>query len=135
MQGGSEPAASGAASTPGTHLRGALPLGLVLIAIVLMYVALKHWHRTRTAPKPLRNHRKLLAEAAKATPGVSRRQMQALGGLANTAGLSSPLVAMICPSAINRLAGQIREEKQRQALRTLAESLVRAQRRQAGSVR
>ena len=111
-----------------------VPLALLVTACVLMYVALKHWHRTRTAPRPLRNHRKLLKEAARASGGVSRRQLKAFNSLATDAGLSSPLVALICPSSIGRMAGKIREDRQRVALRALAEDLVRAERKRSTRV-
>ena len=100
------------------------PVLLILIASALTYVAVKHWNRRVQTPKVLNNHAKLLKEAASAT-GVSARNLKQLDALAKGQGLSSPLVAMLCPSAVSKLAKNVRTEAERKAVMELAEHVLK----------
>ena len=98
---------------------------LGLVAFILCVVAIKHWTRRRkTTQQPLRNQRKLLKEASRKA-GVSRAQMRTLQSLAEAEGLSSPLVAVICPSVLKKLAGRAENDKQRAAVSALARQMAR----------
>ena len=105
-----------------------LPVGLAVVAIVLMVVAIKHWNRRRANPKPLNDQRKLLDEAARAA-GMSKRKLKRIAPLAQAEGLNSPLVAMLCPSAIKRLADHVKTGEEQEALKSMAESLFQAEQR------
>lgn len=104
------------------------PLALFVAAAVMAKYAIKHWKRVRSAPRPLSSHRKLLAEAARAS-GISKRKLKRIVPLAQADGLSSPLVAIICPSAIKRLAKVVRTADEQEALKSLALGLFRSQER------
>lgn len=101
-----------------------IPFLLLILAAALMYVAVKYWNRRQTTPKSLNNHAKLLKEAA-GVSGVSARQLKALESLAKAQGLSSPLVALICPSAITQLAKQVKTNSEKQALTDLAKRVLK----------
>jgi hypothetical protein len=103
-----------------------LPLALFAVAALLMTVAMKQWNRRRSSPRPLSNHRKLLNEAARAA-GVSKRKLRRIAPLAHADGLSSPLVAIICPSAIKRLAKVVRTTDEQEALKSMAQTLFKAE--------
>ena len=102
------------------------PIALVVAGVILMSVAVKHWNRRKANPKPLTNHRKLLVEASRAA-GVSKTRLRRIGPLAAADGLSSPLVAMICPSAIKRLAAVVKTADEQEALKSIAQILLRSQ--------
>jgi hypothetical protein len=97
----------------------------VLLASVLAYFAVKHWNRRQSKPKSLHNHTKLLKETA-AAAGVSMRNLKALDSLAKAQGLSSPLVAILCPSAISELARHVKTEGERKAVNEVAKKLLKA---------
>jgi hypothetical protein len=103
-----------------------LPVMMIAVAAVMMTVAIKQWNRRRANPRPLSSHRKLLKEAARAA-GVSQRKLKRIAPLAQADGLSSPLVAIICPSAIKRLAKVVRTADEQEALKSMAEALFRAE--------
>lgn len=105
-----------------------VPIAIFAVAAVGMTVAIKQWTRRRANPKPLNDQRKLLDEAARAA-GMSKRQLRRIAPLAQAEGLNSPLVAMLCPSAIKRLAEHVKTSDEQEALKTMAESLFRAERR------
>ncbi|MFT3786996.1 MAG: hypothetical protein QM770_12655 [Tepidisphaeraceae bacterium] len=112
-----------AAATPADDTR-IIALFVAILALSLCLVAIKHWTTRRASPKPANNQKKLLNEAAKRA-GVSKRQMKQLEQLAKAEGLSSPLVAIICPSLLKKLAGRAESEKQRDAISSLARSMTR----------
>jgi hypothetical protein len=95
------------------------PLLLLVLASILIWIAIKHWNRRQAAPKSLNNHTKLLKEAASAS-GLSVRQLKTLEGLARSQGMSSPLVALLCPSSIAGLAKHVKTEGERKAVGELA---------------
>jgi type IV secretory pathway VirB2 component (pilin) len=103
-----------------------VPLAIVAIAAVGMTVAIKHWSRRRANPKPLNDQRRLLDEASRAA-GIAKRKLKQIAPLAQAEGLSSPLVAMLCPSAIKRLADHVKTSDEQEALRAVTESLFRAE--------
>lgn len=116
-------------STQGTGIHlPVVPLAIVAVAVIGMTVAIKQWNRRRANPKPLNNHRKLLDESARAA-GISTRKLKRIAPLAQAGGLSSPLVAMLCPSAIKRLADHVKTNEEQEALKAVAESLFHAERR------
>jgi hypothetical protein len=96
--------------------------GLCVLALLLMIVAVKFWSQKRAAPTPLRSQKKLMNEAARAV-GISKAQMKHLQPLAEEEGLSSPLVAVICPSVLKRLAARAKTEKQRTTITDLARAM------------
>jgi hypothetical protein len=96
-----------------------MPFLLVIVSGILVYVAVKHWNRRQTAPKALNNHAKLMKEAAPAA-GVSVRSLKNIESLARGQGLSSPLVAMLCPSAITELARHVKTDAERRAINDIA---------------
>lgn len=100
------------------------PFLLVIVAAGLLYVAVKHWNRRQVAPKPLNNHMKLLKEASSAA-GLSHRKLKSLESLARGQGLSSPLVAILCPSAITELARNVKTDTERQAVIELAQEVLK----------
>ena len=101
-----------------------LPFVLVGLAVILVYVAVKHWNHRQTVPKVLNNHTKLIKEAASLT-GVSARSLKNLESLAKAQGMSSPLVAMLCPSAITDLARHVKTDSERKAVSELASQLLK----------
>lgn len=102
-----------------------VPFALVVVAAILVYVAVKHWNHRQSVPKVLNNHAKLIKEAASVT-GVSARSLKNLESLAKAQGMSSPLVAMLCPSAITDLARNVKTESERKAVSELASQLLKA---------
>ncbi len=100
-----------------------LPFALVILAVILMYTAVKHWNRIQTKPKVLNSHAKLLKEAAKIT-GISAKNLKNLESLAKAQGMSSPLVAMICPSSIGQLARSVKTQNERKAVTELSTQLL-----------
>lgn len=99
------------------------PFLLLIVACVLMYVAVKHWNRRQMSPKVVHNHTKLIKEASRAA-GISPRKLRALESLANAQGFSSPLVAILCPSAISTLARNVKTDSERQAITELANEVL-----------
>jgi hypothetical protein len=103
-----------------------VPMAIFAAAVLGMTVAIKQWTRRRANPKPLNDQRKLLDEAARAA-GMSKRKLKRIAPLAQAEGLNSPLVAMLCPSAIKRLADHVKTGEEQEALKTMAESLFYAE--------
>ncbi len=102
----------------------AVVLGLAAVGLGLL--AVRHWNR-RSAPTPgakapPKSQKKLLAEATKLA-GVSKSQMKQLESLARAEGLSSPLVAIICPSVLKKLSQDARTEHQKHAITALARQM------------
>ncbi len=102
-------------------------LMIALIALALAYVAAKHWNHRSAKPKPLNNQKKLLKEVCRKT-GVPRGQLKQISDLTESQGLTSPLVAMICPSVLRKLAASARTDQQRRALADVARTLVENER-------
>lgn len=100
------------------------PFLLVIVAGFLLYFAVKHWNQRQAAPKRLSSHAKLLKEAASAA-GVSHRKLRSLEALSRAQGFSSPLVAILCPSAITELAKGAKSEAERQAVIDLAQEVLK----------
>lgn len=92
--------------------RGA-PIAIAAAGLVGAAVAVSQWNKRRAAkPKPVGDHRKLLDEIARAS-GLSRRQLRKLEAAAKAGGLSSPIVAAICPSVLFKRAGAARSGTER----------------------
>jgi hypothetical protein len=102
------------------------PLLIAVLAAGMGWFAVKHWkrHRAKPAVKTLNNHRKLIRDAARAA-GLSQRQLKTISPLAQSQGLSSPLVAIICPSALKKLAQNVQTSEQQDALKAMARGLIR----------
>lgn len=100
------------------------PFVLLIIAGILLYVAVKHWNSRQMTPRKLSSHSKLLRESASAA-GVSHRKLRSLESLAKAQGLSSPLVAILCPSAITELARNVKTDAERQAVIELAQEVLK----------
>lgn len=116
-------------STQGSSVEVPLmPFAIAIVAAIAMGIALKQWNRRRANPKPLHSQRKLLDEAAKQA-GVPRRKLRRIESLAAADGLSSPLVAMLCPSAIKRLSVHVKTPQEQEALKSIVQTLSRAERR------
>jgi hypothetical protein len=97
-------------------------------AIGLAALAVRHWS-VRPAPKPgvkapPKSQKKLMAEAAKLA-GVSKSHMKQLESLAKAEGLSSPLVAIICPSVLKKMSQDARTEHQKHAITALARQMTK----------
>ncbi len=100
------------------------PFLLAIVACGLMYFAVKHWNIRLARPKSLNNHAKLLKEMS-AAAGVPVRKLRSLEPLARAQGLSSPLVAILCPSAITDLARNAKTEAERKAVMELAQEVLK----------
>lgn len=100
------------------------PFLLVAVAASLLLISVKHWNRRQTAPKALNNHVKLLKEAS-AAAGLPHRKLRSLESLARGQGMSSPLVAILCPSAITELAKNVKTDAERQAVIGLAQEVLK----------
>jgi hypothetical protein len=96
---------------------------LLVIALALGYTAAKNWSKRSGRPRVLHNHKKLMRATCRAT-GLSRRKLRVIAPLAEAQGLSSPLVAAVCPSVLKKLAGSARTDAQRRALADVARELV-----------
>ena len=97
---------------PESPVRGT-PIAAAAAGLVGMAIAISQWTKRRAArPKPVGDHRKLLDEIARAS-GLSRRQLKRLESAARAGGLSSPIVAAICPSVLFRRAGAARSGTER----------------------
>jgi hypothetical protein len=101
---------------------------LALCAASLGVVAVRQWNR-RSTPKPgarapVKNQKKLLSEAARLA-GVSKSQMRQIESLTRAEGLSSPLVAIICPSVLKKLASSADTDHEKHAIAHLARQMAR----------
>jgi cell division inhibitor SulA len=96
---------------------------LLIIAIALAYTAVKHWNKRSTKPRVVHSHRKLLRETCRRA-GVDRAKVKQISDLADAQGLASPLVAMICPSVLRKLAANAKSDAQRRALADAAREIV-----------
>ena len=103
----------------------AVPLGIAGVGFVLMMVALSKWNRVRaTRPTAVGNHKKLLKELARAT-GLSAAQLRRISGLSADAGLVSPIVVAIAPSALRELATRATGDVERMALAKIARQVAK----------
>jgi type IV secretory pathway VirB2 component (pilin) len=100
----------------------AVGLLLAVLALGMMILAVRFWSKKRSTPTVLKSQKSLMREASRAV-GLPGAQLKQLQPLAEEEGLSSPLVAVICPSVLKRLAARARTEKQRQALAELARQM------------
>lgn len=110
---------------------GVWPWIVALVALALLAIAgrslFRRWRNARAgrAPRALHSPRKLLAELARAT-GIAPRALKRAAPVARAAGLSSPLVALLCPSQLRRLAEHARTPAQRAAVAELARQVLAA---------
>jgi len=103
---------------------------LIAAAIILALVAITHWKKVRKSDtkkigraRSLAHHGKLLKEIAKGS-GIPTKQLKAIMPLTQSLGASSPLVALLCPSLLKRLADQTPDGQGRDALAQVARKLV-----------
>lgn len=101
---------------------------LAIVAASMGLLALHHWKR-RSTPRPGNkatpgSQKKLLAEASRLA-GVNRAHMKQIESLTRDEGLSSPLVAIICPSVLKKLSQQAHTEHQKHALTAIARQLTK----------
>jgi hypothetical protein len=115
-------------STQGTEVDNSRIIGLMLlvIAFALAYTAVKHWNKRGNRSRVLHHHGKLLREAC-GRSGLSKAKLKKIAELSETQGLSSPLVAAICPSVLRKLAANAKTDKDRRALADVARELVNHQ--------
>jgi Na+-transporting methylmalonyl-CoA/oxaloacetate decarboxylase gamma subunit len=103
---------------------------LIAVAFVLAMLAITNWKNPKKPPtaaakkaRVAANHKKLLKEIGKGS-GVPAKQLKAIEPLTQTLGASSPVVALLCPSLLKRMADQTHDVESRDALAQVARRLV-----------
>ena len=102
-----------------TRVISLLVAGLVC---VLIFVFIRKMNQRQTTPRVLKSPKKLAREVCQGT-GVDPATLESLSGLARSQGMSSPLVAMICPTALRSLAKAASTAEERKAVLELARKL------------
>jgi hypothetical protein len=102
-----------------TRIIALLVAGLVC---VLVFVFIRKMNQRQTAPRVVNSPKKLARELSQAT-GIDASTFENLGALARSQGMASPLVAMICPTALRTLAKAASTPEERKAVLELARKL------------
>lgn len=114
---------SGSLSKP-TDMTKVIGLLLACAGLVGVLVAIRHLQQKSDPTRPLHNHRKLMREISSQT-GLSRRTLKALEPMSRAEGLSNPMVAMLCPSALKTLSRKVQTPAQKEALLEAARRIAR----------
>jgi hypothetical protein len=96
-------------------------LGAALVC-VLVFAFIRKMNQRQTTPRVVNNPRKLAREVCQAT-GIDASTFESLTALARAQGMTSPLVAMICPTALRTLAKAASTAEERKAVLELARKL------------
>jgi len=96
-------------------------LGAALVC-VLVFLFIRKMNQRQTTPRVVNNPKKLAREMCQAT-GIDALTFESLTTLAKAQGMTSPLVAMICPTALRTLAKAASTAQERRAVLELARKL------------
>ena len=114
---------SGSLNKP-TDMTKVIGLVLAIGGLVGVLVAIRYMQQKSDPNRPLHHHRKLMREVSAQT-GLSKKTLKTLEQMTKSEGLSNPLVALLCPSALKRLSQKVHTPEQKDALLDAARRIAR----------